>query len=307
MSRLVGTLVVAVATTLCACSQKEAAKPDTTKVAQAGTTGAASGSLASFDPATHVAVVHGKDFSFDAPDSISAGWTTFRFVNDGPSLHHLQIIRLDSGKTMADFGPAMEAMNKNHTPPPAWIVDAGGPNAPNPTGGESNASINMQPGNYLLLCFVDIPNHVPHFTKGMIRPLKVTAATGAAAPEPTADITLTLADYAFTLPGTVAAGKHTFKVVNNGPQSHEVELFRLAPGKTMKDFNAFVENAYAGKAEGPPPVDALGGIAAESPGTAEYFTADLTPGNYVLLCFVPDAKDGKAHIEHGMVKEFKVN
>jgi hypothetical protein len=39
----------------------------------------------------------------------------------------------------------------------------------------------------------------------------------------------------------------------------------------------------------------------------QYFTADLTPGNYVLLCFVPDAKDGKAHMEHGMVKEFKVN
>jgi uncharacterized cupredoxin-like copper-binding protein len=306
MSRIVGMLAIAVATTLCACSQKEAAKPDTTKVAQTSAPGATSASLASFDPATHVAVVHGKDFSFDAPDSITAGWTTFRFVNDGPSLHHLQIVRLDSGKTVADFGAAMEAMNKNHTPPPAWIVDAGGPNAPNPTA-ESNAAIDMQPGNYVLLCFVDIPNHVPHFTKGMIRPLKVTAAVGAPAAAPTADVTVALADYSFTTTGALTAGKHTFKVVNKGPQTHEVELFRLAPGKTMKDFNAFVENAYASKAEGPPPVDALGGIAGETPGTTEYFTADLTPGNYVLLCFVPDAKDGKAHLEHGMVKEFKVN
>jgi uncharacterized cupredoxin-like copper-binding protein len=306
MPRIVGTLAIAVATTLCACSQKEAVKPDTTKVAQTSAPGATSASLASFDPATHVAVVHGKDFSFDAPDSITAGWTTFRFVNDGPSLHHLQIVRLDSGKTVADFGAAMEAMNKNHTPPPAWIVDAGGPNAPNPTA-ESNAAIDMQPGNYVLLCFVDIPNHVPHFTKGMIRPLKVTAAVGAPAAAPTADVTVALADYSFTTTGALTAGKHTFKVVNKGPQTHEVELFRLAPGKTMKDFNAFVENAYASKAEGPPPVDALGGIAGETPGTTEYFTADLTPGNYVLLCFVPDAKDGKAHLEHGMVKEFKVN
>jgi len=295
-----------VATALCACSQKEAAKPDTTKVTQAGTPGTAPVSLGSFDPATHVAIVHGKDFAFDAPDSITAGWTTFRFVNDGPGLHHLQIIRLDSGKTVADFGPAMEAAGKNHPPPPARIVLAGGPNSPNPPG-ESNATLNMLPGNYVLLCFVDIPNHVPHFTKGMVRPLKVTAASGAALAEPTTDVTIELADYAFTIKGPLTAGKHTFKAENKGPQPHEAELLRLAPGKTMKDVSEFMEKAYAGTASGPPPFDALGGIAAEVSGTSQYFTADLTAGNYVLLCFVPDGKDGKPHLEHGMVKEFKVN
>lgn len=305
MSRSVRTLAIAVATALCACSQKEAATTDTTKVAQSGGP-AAGASLGSFDPAAHSVVVHGKDFAFDAPDSITAGWTTFHFINDGPSLHHLQIVRLDSGKTIADFGPAMEAANKNHTPPPSWIVFAGGPNAPNPKG-ESNAVLDMQPGNYVLLCFVDIPNHVPHFTKGMIRPLKVTAASGAAPSEPTADVTIGLADYAFTVKGPLTAGKHTFKAANNGPQPHEVEVLRLASGKTMKDVNEFIEKAYAGTAGGPPPFDALGGIAAEVSGMSQYFTADLTAGNYVLLCFVPDGTDGKPHLEHGMIKEFKVN
>jgi hypothetical protein len=42
------------------------------------------------------------------------------------------------------------------------------------------------------------------------------------------------------------------------------------------------------------------------PGTTQYFTADLTPGNYAFLCFVSDGKDGKPHLEHGMVKEFAV-
>jgi hypothetical protein len=32
----------------------------------------------------------------------------------------------------------------------------------------------------------------------------------------------------------------------------------------------------------------------------------MTPGNYVMLCFLPDAKDGKPHLDHGMVKEFTV-
>jgi hypothetical protein len=308
MSRFVGTVAIALATALCACSSKEAPKTDTTKVAQAGAPGApaANTSQGSFDPATHVAVVHAKDFAFDAPDSISAGWTTFHLVNDGPNLHHVQIVRLDSGKTAADFGAAMEASAKNHTPPPSWLVFAGGPNAPNPKS-EADAMINMQPGNYVLICFVDIPDHVPHFTKGMVRPLKVTAASGAPAAEPTADLTVTLADYAFTTEGAPTAGKHTIKVVNKGPQPHELELVRFAPGKTMKDANEYMEKAYAGKADGPPPFEALGGIASEIPGTTEYFTTDLTPGNYAFLCFVPDAKDGKAHLEHGMIKEFKIS
>jgi hypothetical protein len=200
----------------------------------------------------------------------------------------------------------MEASEKSHAPPPSWIVFYGGPNAPSPKS-EANAMVDMQAGNYILICFVDIPDHVPHFTKGMIHPLKVTAAAGAATAEPTADVTVTLADYAFTAQGPLTAGKHTFKIVNKGPQAHEIEVLRFAPGKTMKDVMEFMDKAYAGKAEGPPPVDALGGIASEMPGMTQYFTADLTPGNYVLLCFVPDAKDGKAHMEHGMVKEFKVN
>jgi len=94
--------------------------------------------------------------------------------------------------------------------------------------------------------------------------------------------------------------------VNSGPQPHEVEVIRLAPGKTMKDFGEFMAKAYADKVDGPPPGDGLGGITAMIPGATEYFTANLTPGNYVMICFVPDAKDGKPHSDHGMVKEFTV-
>ena len=59
--------------------------------------------------------------------------------------------------------------------------------------------------------------------------------------------------------------------------------------------------------QGPPPANAIGGMSGiTTTDRAAIATVDLTPGNYVLVCFVPDAKDGKAHIEHGMVKEFTV-
>src|SRR5207237_787430 len=156
--------------------------------------------------------------------------TTFHLVNDGPSIHHAQIVRLDSGKTVADLGAAM----KNPGPPPAWAVFVGGPNAPDPSA-SSDAAFNLTPGDYAVLCLVDIPDHVPHFAKGMVHPLTVVAASGPAAPEPTADATVTLSDYSFAVKAPLTAGKHTVKVTNNGPQLHELELIRLEPGKTVKD------------------------------------------------------------------------
>jgi len=33
---------------------------------------------------------------------------------------------------------------------------------------------------------------------------------------------------------------------------------------------------------------------------------DLKPGRYALICFLPDASDGKPHFEHGMVREIEL-
>jgi uncharacterized cupredoxin-like copper-binding protein len=284
--KTIGTFAFMASALLGACT-KEAPKTDTTAVAQASASAPAT-AAGSYDPATRVATIISKDFAFLAPDSIAAGWTTFRLVNDGGTIHHLQLVRLDSGKTAADVAAAL----KNPGPPPKWMIDAGGASAADPKT-ESNATLNLEPGNYAMLCFVDAPDHVMHFTKGMVHALKVTASTAMGA-APTADLTIALSDYAFTVQGAGAltAGKHTIKIVNDGPQGHEIQLIRLATGKTMKDLAAWVQ-----KYEGPPPASAIDG----------YFTVELAPGNYAFACFAPDTKDGKSHLEHGMVKEFTVN
>src|SRR2546423_14539800 len=50
-------------------------------------------------------VVHvaGEDFKFDAPDIIPAGLTEFKFLNKGPALHHLALVKLHGGKTIDDL------------------------------------------------------------------------------------------------------------------------------------------------------------------------------------------------------------
>ncbi|HEX3867701.1 MAG TPA: hypothetical protein VHV78_13150, partial [Gemmatimonadaceae bacterium] len=79
------TLCLAVAAALCACNSKDAAKPDTIKTAAQAGAPATGTNLGSYDPATHVATIHARDYAFQVPDSIPAGWTTFHLVNDGPS------------------------------------------------------------------------------------------------------------------------------------------------------------------------------------------------------------------------------
>jgi hypothetical protein len=250
------------------------------------------------DPQPNVVEVHAIDYAFHAPDTVPAGMTTIKLINGGQTFHHLVVARLDSGKTTADLMKAFEKPG----PPPPWMVIVGGPNAPDPTK-ESNATFDLAAGNYAMICFVDIPEHKPHFARGMIKSLVVTASTKPSAPAPAADIDLTLSDFKFTLSKPITAGTHTFAVKVDATQPHEIEIIKLADGKTEKDLLTWME-----KMAGPPPGNAVGGISTIVPGSTNYFTADMPAGNYVFICFLPDAKDPKMapHFMKGMVQTVEV-
>ncbi len=276
----VGTLAAALALAATGCAKKEAAP-----TVQAGP--------------YHV-IVSATDYAFSAPDSIPAGLEMFHLVNSGPSLHHLQVVELLEGKTAGDFMTAM----KNPGPPPAWVRWVGGPNAPVPGGADTAiAYLTLSAGNYLLICLIPDSAGVPHFAHGMVRPLTVTASADTPAMEPQADVVIHLKDYDFTIVGSLTAGKHTVRIVNDGPQMHEMLIAAMAPGKTAKDLVKWVD----GGLKGMPPGRPLGGAAAIAPGGHETVTLNLPAGNYGLFCFLPDAKDGKEHVQHGMLKDVKVS
>jgi len=238
-----------------------------------------------------------KEFSFEGPDTIPAGLTMFHLTDAGKELHHVQLIKLEEGKTFADYQAAAKDMK---SPPPAWAVPYGGVNPPAP-GATTTAMQVLEPGNYAVVCFVEGADHVPHIAKGMMRALTVKPSANANTTEPTADVTLTLSDYAFTLSKPLVAGKQLIKVENGAAQPHEVVLVQLAPGKTIEDVGKWVFDM-----KGPPPGKPIGGIPAFVKGKDSFFEADLTPGEYGMICFVPDAKDGKPHVQHGMTTQFKI-
>jgi uncharacterized cupredoxin-like copper-binding protein len=241
--------------------------------------------------------VTASEFAFQAPDTIPAGNITFRLHNGGQQFHHMQIIRLDSGKTVADFAAAM----RNPGPPPGWTHMVGGPNAVVP-GDSSEAVVRLGAGDYVMLCLIPGPDGQPHVMKGMMKALHVGPAT-VASPSPTADAVITLSDYDFQFSTPLTAGRRVIEVLNAGPQPHELVIAQLSQGKTAQQLFEWAD----GGMHGPPPGRPIGGSVGLDRGARDHVIVTLTPGEYALMCFFPDAKDGRSHGAHGMVKQFTVS
>jgi hypothetical protein len=108
-------------------------------------------------------------------------------------------------------------------------------------------------------------------------------------------------------PRTIARrGMLTFE--NFSSQNHFVSLMKLQKGRTVKDFAAWVDGLMEGE-EGPPPVNFRvgfdGGVV--SPGQTVAMNYRLPKGDYVLVCFWPDASmGGMPHAFMGMFRGIKV-
>lgn len=163
----------------------------------------------------HIVDIEAGEFFFRGPDTISAGLTTFRLRQvglvqqrvraDGAALdsmtldqgdqtrgfHMLWIMRLDSGKTVADFARAVQA----NTAKP-WAKSLGGPGfvlPPNTT----NATLVLEPGIYVLVRQVgslreDRSRH--HTRNGMFRGPTVMPSQTPTAPMPKADVVVRIAE-----------------------------------------------------------------------------------------------------------------
>ena len=242
-------------------------------------------------PTVHVIA---SDYAFQAPDSLPAGYTSFHMMNEGKEFHHLVLLRLAEGQTLADFQKTAP-----QGPIPAGVMLLGGPNPAAPAGA-AEATVNLKPGRYAMFCVIPGPDGAPHLAKGMIRELTVTPSEAVIA-EPVSDVTIKLSDYAFDISTPLKAGRQVVRVEDAGPQPHELVLVKLEPGKTVEQMAQWAE-----KMQGPPPGSFLGGVSPISAGEASFITLELTPGEYGLLCFLPDSKDMKPHLVHGMVKQITV-
>jgi uncharacterized cupredoxin-like copper-binding protein len=235
------------------------------------------------------------DYGFSGPEFVPAGVTTVEIVNQGQDLHHAQLIRFPQGKTAEDFQQAL----KTSPHVPEWAVLIGGPNAVI-VGERAAAIVNLDPGNYVVVCLIPDRDNTPHVALGMAKPFQVRGKAHAVQ-LPTGDVRISEADFSFVGPDTIIPGRHVVRVQNNGAQPHELLLVQLPPHGSIADFGRAVAEGVAP----PPPGKPVGGVTGLPPGSEAAFLADLTPGKYGLICFFPDA-EGTLHYSRGMMTEFTV-
>ena len=144
------------------------------------------------------------------------------------------------------------------------------------------------------------PNAAQPSTVETIYPVTTAAPAGTAR---TVEVVAT--DFGFQLPAAkVPAGPVALALVNKGAEVHQLTLVRLAGGVRAEDVVAGLRNGDAGVLAG---TTSVGGPNAVRPGGKGSVSVDLSPGTYMMVCYIPSPKDQQAHSQKGMANSFTVD
>ena len=111
-------------------------------------------------------------------------------------------------------------------------------------------------------------------------------------------------NYAFVdMPATLPAGTTSFSLTNDADEDHELVLLRKNDGETRT-----AEELLALPQDEAETLVTFSGVTFASPGQTGYVAAELEPGAYFTVCFLPvgGGEDGPPHFTEGMVAEFEV-
>jgi hypothetical protein len=291
--------------------------------AQAVAPAAAQQSAPALSPDAPIIEVTAVDYAFRAPESMHAGWNVIRFTNDGEDPHFVFMIRLPAGRTIEDYerdvsapfargwyairdGSADqdEGLNMILEALPDWFPEltmVGGPGLVSP-GLTSEAMLHLEPGDYVLECYVKTAEGELHMMDGMVRPITVSPMPSPATP-PEPDVLVTLSNDGMTVEGDLAAGRRVIGVhARENPEQgfgHSAHLARLDGSTTPEAVIRWMNWLDQSGLRAPAPATFLGGTHAMPTGDTMYFTADLEPGRYIIV------SEATGHL--GVVHEFAVH
>ena len=241
------------------------------------------------------------DYAYIMPSTITvrAGLVDLAMVNNGSEAHQTQVARLNDGVT-PDMVLNTLVIKKEQAAAFSLLTFVGGPDTVSPGYGQE-AILNLSVGRYVLLCFVVGQDGIPHMNKGMIHFFTITSQQ-IPKDVPQTDAVITMRDFGYDLPNTISQARSlTIRIVNQGSESHEMNIVKLAQGKRVQDISSFFQLP-----SGPPPFEELGGMAALKAGGSGWIKIHLEPGNYAVFSFIPDVKTGKSQLSLGMITPFTV-
>jgi hypothetical protein len=124
-------------------------------------------------------------------------------------------------------------------------------------------------------------------------------------------VSFSTVDYDFEdLPDSLEAGPVSFELQNDGTEAHELVLLRKDDGLTLSTE----ELLALPQEEGESMVTFIGVAEPVPAGEGSHMVAELEPGDYVAVCFIPTGTtsfdgppgDGPPHMAHGMFADLTV-
>lgn len=275
-------------------------------------------------------------------DEVASGWTTFQFDNQTDHTHFVYSSKVPQqaiddanaeGMDLLDFwietvtkpfqylmDGYVEEKERDSADDtdiydslfPPWIGKVTYYGGPGLTSGHrsSTSTVALDPGEYIVECYVKDSENDFHSYNGMIDLLSVTDDESDAV-EPDSTLDLTLNNNGIDVPDTVRPGQHIVGVEFAEQQlylqsiGHDVHLIRFDEGTDTGDVNGWMSWADPTQliSDEDGPQTFLGGVSdiwtADLPRTG-YFHVNLKPGDYAWVAEVPDPA-GK-----GMLQEFTV-
>ncbi len=113
-------------------------------------------------------------------------------------------------------------------------------------------------------------------------------------------------DYAFQIPETLSPGATTFHLTNQGKHPHELNIFLLRRGATLKQV---LDSQRAGKTTQGLVESSVGVLFADNAKTSPLgLTTNLLPGReYGVICIFSDSAKAPRHFDLGMYKLIHVS
>ena len=254
-----------------------------------------------------------RDFAFDMPDEVPAGWVALTLVNASEyANHHALFGRLSEGTTLDDVKAALaeDAGGGSSEGPDPRFDESKQFFMPDTDPGASNqATVELTPGTWVIfsVSVADMTGQDPRadWEQGSIRLFEVVD-TGNTATPPAADIVLTIGNEDADMPAEIEAGTHTVQIVNGGDAENASAFFlRLENGATVEDILASFEAFFSGAQVDPadmPVFHAVGGLMMYNSGDSFCTTIDFQPGDYAAITSI----HGEDFPYAGLSKSFTV-
>lgn len=263
---------------------------------------------------------------FETVDEVKSGWTTFKYINNSFEPHFFILekmpdtLGLDTYKKdlFPPFISAIEHFNKGEIEAgrkefekiPQWFhkVELAGGVGLTSKKTTSKSTIFLEPGTYVMECYVRMPNGLGHVFMGMIKELKVSEESNGNKP-PKEDFNIGVSsEKGITFIDSIKAGKYILAAKFEDQKKyehlmgHDVNLVKIENDSLITNLNNWLNIVDFKSFRTPEPEGLLflGGVEDLPAGKTGYFEVNLEKGSYVLISEIPKV------VERKMFKPFTV-